>query len=456
MQKLLATGKTDLLQFVSSRTRRPFSAFLVRQTDGKVGFEFEAKDPTKAPAAARRPSTALRVLGAHPADGAPVELHAGATVPTSSTARSTRRVPDRDKVDTLTLEEARGAARGQGRQARRPPAPRGPPPSRRARAGEDAAAKAAGEEAGDREDRRRAKAAARRPRRSAPAARQGSDDRRPRRRPPPSPRRASRRHRKARRARDARHGGGRRHRAAAQQRQATSTRSTALRGFAVLLVFCVHAAGNAAAIALGTRLRPDAASRRSTPPGARAALLAARVAPRRVPLLRAVGLPDRPHVVAAPTLPYATFAWRRTLRIYPAFLLSFAASLAFAYASRHVGAAGRAAARRRTRCSSTARRDRGIVPFNIVTWSLFYEMTFYFAFPRSRSRRCRGAARRRARCGRSGSRRPWPRRALGADAMVLCWSLLFVGVALAVHEAPLRRVRRARARARRACSRISP
>src|SRR4030095_11967253 len=31
MEKLLATGKTDLLQFVSARTRRPFSAFLVRQ-----------------------------------------------------------------------------------------------------------------------------------------------------------------------------------------------------------------------------------------------------------------------------------------------------------------------------------------------------------------------------------------------------------------------------------------
>ena len=41
--QLLATGKTDLLQFVSSRTRRPFAAFLVRQGDGKIGFEFEAK-----------------------------------------------------------------------------------------------------------------------------------------------------------------------------------------------------------------------------------------------------------------------------------------------------------------------------------------------------------------------------------------------------------------------------
>jgi len=46
MVKLLAEGRTELLKgFVSSRTRRKFSAFLVRGTDGKVGFEFEAKKP---------------------------------------------------------------------------------------------------------------------------------------------------------------------------------------------------------------------------------------------------------------------------------------------------------------------------------------------------------------------------------------------------------------------------
>jgi DNA topoisomerase-3 len=52
MQKLLATGRTDLLKdFVSSRTRRKFSAFLVRGADGKVGFEFEKREPkVKAPA----------------------------------------------------------------------------------------------------------------------------------------------------------------------------------------------------------------------------------------------------------------------------------------------------------------------------------------------------------------------------------------------------------------------
>ncbi|MEO8133307.1 MAG: DNA topoisomerase III [Betaproteobacteria bacterium] len=45
MEKLLTSGKTDLLQFVSARTRRSFSAFLVRQPDGKIGFEFEKREP---------------------------------------------------------------------------------------------------------------------------------------------------------------------------------------------------------------------------------------------------------------------------------------------------------------------------------------------------------------------------------------------------------------------------
>jgi DNA topoisomerase-3 len=49
MQKLLAEGKTDLLRgFVSARTHRKFSAFLVRGKDGKVGFEFEPRAPKAA------------------------------------------------------------------------------------------------------------------------------------------------------------------------------------------------------------------------------------------------------------------------------------------------------------------------------------------------------------------------------------------------------------------------
>ena len=51
MQKLLAEGKTDLLkEFVSNRTRRKFSAYLVAK-EGKVSFEFEKKvAKPKAPA----------------------------------------------------------------------------------------------------------------------------------------------------------------------------------------------------------------------------------------------------------------------------------------------------------------------------------------------------------------------------------------------------------------------
>jgi DNA topoisomerase-3 len=54
MSKLLAAGRTDLLKgFVSNRTKRKFSAFLVVQ-DGKVGFEFEKKAPAKKPAAKKK------------------------------------------------------------------------------------------------------------------------------------------------------------------------------------------------------------------------------------------------------------------------------------------------------------------------------------------------------------------------------------------------------------------
>ena len=45
MRKLLATGKTDLLTAFVSKKGRRFKAFLVKQPDGKIGFEFQAKAP---------------------------------------------------------------------------------------------------------------------------------------------------------------------------------------------------------------------------------------------------------------------------------------------------------------------------------------------------------------------------------------------------------------------------
>ena len=107
MQKLLATGKTDLLQFVSARTKRGFSAFLVRQPDGKIGFEFEARDASKTGARRGRGApSALRVLGPHPRDKKPVELHAGRFGPYVKHGDVNATLPDRDKTDSLTLAEA--------------------------------------------------------------------------------------------------------------------------------------------------------------------------------------------------------------------------------------------------------------------------------------------------------------------------------------------------------------
>ncbi|GAA0515299.1 MULTISPECIES: DNA topoisomerase III [Pigmentiphaga] len=78
MAKLLTEGRTDLLQnFVSSRTNRKFKAFLVRQPDGKIGFEFEPR-PAKggkagedAPAA--RKTAAKKAAGQDEAVAAPAK-----------------------------------------------------------------------------------------------------------------------------------------------------------------------------------------------------------------------------------------------------------------------------------------------------------------------------------------------------------------------------------------------
>ncbi|HZQ60818.1 MAG TPA: DNA topoisomerase, partial [Casimicrobiaceae bacterium] len=106
MHKLLADGKTDLLQFVSARTRRPFSAFLKREASGKIGFEFEAKDGKSKGSRPARGSSALRVLGMHPRDKKPVELHAGRYGPYVKHGAVNATVADRDRVDALTLDDA--------------------------------------------------------------------------------------------------------------------------------------------------------------------------------------------------------------------------------------------------------------------------------------------------------------------------------------------------------------
>jgi DNA topoisomerase-3 len=119
MRKLLAEGRTDLLRgFVSNRTRRKFSAFLVKKDDGTIGFEFEVRGAARAgtpPAGderaapkARRPmakSSALRQ--GEPATREPV--------------KPVRAAAAREPAKVAT----RGAAKAAARTPGRPPARRG-------------------------------------------------------------------------------------------------------------------------------------------------------------------------------------------------------------------------------------------------------------------------------------------------------------------------------------------
>ncbi|MGH7486199.1 MAG: topoisomerase C-terminal repeat-containing protein, partial [bacterium] len=64
MTKLLATGKTDLLQRFISKKGRPFKAYLIKNAEGRVGFEFE---PRKSKAASATSSAPLPVETKKPA-----------------------------------------------------------------------------------------------------------------------------------------------------------------------------------------------------------------------------------------------------------------------------------------------------------------------------------------------------------------------------------------------------
>jgi DNA topoisomerase-3 len=56
IQKLLATGRTDLLPRFISKKGRPFKAYLVKTPGGTVGFEFQPRAPK--PGAQARPAAA--------------------------------------------------------------------------------------------------------------------------------------------------------------------------------------------------------------------------------------------------------------------------------------------------------------------------------------------------------------------------------------------------------------
>jgi len=110
MMKLLETGKSPLLDKFISKKGRPFSAYLVRQPDGKIGFEFEAREPKAGgkggKAAAAVSPGALRVLGKHPVDDQIISIYSGRYGPYIRHGATNATIRDKDKVESITLEEA--------------------------------------------------------------------------------------------------------------------------------------------------------------------------------------------------------------------------------------------------------------------------------------------------------------------------------------------------------------
>ena len=128
MVKLLVEGRTDVMRgFVSNRTRRKFSAFLVKKPDGSTGFEFEPR-PVKAGAVAKRAAKSANgsAVAAEPA----IKLkkaRARAVVASSDvTPAATTSKPARKPVSKTGRVAARKAVAKNARSASaRKPAARG-------------------------------------------------------------------------------------------------------------------------------------------------------------------------------------------------------------------------------------------------------------------------------------------------------------------------------------------
>ena len=102
MQKLLASGRTSLLRgFISNKTRRKFSAFLVRDAaSGKVSFEFE---PRVAKAGAKPAvKTAAKPAATDAAKSGKVAAKAGAGDTAKKAVKATQKAPAAKRVTRKT------------------------------------------------------------------------------------------------------------------------------------------------------------------------------------------------------------------------------------------------------------------------------------------------------------------------------------------------------------------
>ena len=358
------------------------------------------------------------MLGAHPRDKRPVELHSGRYGPYVKHGSGNATVPDRDTVDALTFDDALALLAAKTGK----PAPAATTRATKAVVRKSTRAPAKPAAKGPPPNPRRATAAKTAPARNDAHAKPAAKSRRPARQGP---------------KRFAQGGASPMTATDTAPRDSTGHHYAALdglRGVAVLLVFCVHAAGNAAAVALDVDFERMRFASLATM-GER--LLFWLYASHHGVFLFFVlsGFLIGRMWWPRPVMRYTTFAWRRTLRIYPAFLLAFAGSLVFAYTSG-TWQPPKCGGSWPTCCSSTARRGRrsGVQHHHVVA------VLRDDVLPRIPGIRAAGAGggARAAWCLWAQGSRPVIAAQLGANALVLCWSLLFFGVAFALHERAVR------------------
>ncbi|QQX84368.1 DNA topoisomerase III [Cupriavidus necator] len=112
--KLLTDGKTDLLTgFKSSRTGRNFKAFLVKQPDGKIGFEFEAREPKAGAKTAAK--TTAKAASNGTAEAAPATKTAAKTAAKTPATKAPAKKAAAKKAPakTAAAKKSRAAAAGE-------------------------------------------------------------------------------------------------------------------------------------------------------------------------------------------------------------------------------------------------------------------------------------------------------------------------------------------------------
>ena len=99
MEKLLSTGKTDLLSRFISKKGRPVKAFLVKTPGGKIGFEFQARVP--------KPGAALKKAEAANEDEAQVVPLKKAAAKAKPASAATKAVKPKAKAPAKAPAKAR-------------------------------------------------------------------------------------------------------------------------------------------------------------------------------------------------------------------------------------------------------------------------------------------------------------------------------------------------------------